>query len=103
VSDPDLRALQRLLDTMDDHFDQKISDREFLQLASAARDSLSPAAARDPALAAAVRALHALLSAASPPPAEPYGNLRIALAGPEKFRKRRHPSNTCQGIIDSEH
>ena len=30
MSDEDLRTLLRLLDTMDDHFDQRITDQEFL-------------------------------------------------------------------------
>jgi hypothetical protein len=82
VSDQDLRILLRLLDTMDDHFDQKVSDQEFLRLAASAPDFLNASAAHDPGLAAAVRALDALLTAAKgdPLPAEPYGELRIALA-----------------------
>jgi hypothetical protein len=93
-SDQNLRTLLRLLDTMDDHFDRKISDQEFLPLAIAARESLRPSAAHDPDLTAAVRALDVLLSAAKDDslPAEPYGNLRLALAGLEEFRDRRHPT-----------
>jgi hypothetical protein len=82
---------------MDDHFDQKISDREFLHLAASARDSLTLSAVHDPALATAVRALYALSTVKDDPfPAEPYGNLRLALADLEKFRKRRHPTKPCQ-------
>ena len=105
MSDRDLRTLLQLLDTMDDHFDQKISDQEFLHLAISARESLRPSAAHDPALATAIRALYVLLSTVKDDPllAEPYGNLRLALADLEEFRKRRHPTNSCQGIIDSEH
>jgi hypothetical protein len=32
VSGEDLRILLRLLDAMDDHFDRRISDQEFLRL-----------------------------------------------------------------------
>jgi hypothetical protein len=89
VSDPDLRILLRLLDTMDDHFDRRISDEEFLRLAASAHDSLSASAAHDPRLAAAVRALEILLNGAKgdPLPAEPtYDELRFALAGLEELR-----------------
>ena len=82
MSDSERHILLRLLDAMDDHFDRRISDQEFLRLAAAARDSLEPSAAHDPGLAASARALEDFLSAASddPPPAGPYGNLRSALA-----------------------
>jgi hypothetical protein len=88
VSGQDLRILLRLLDTMDDHFDRRISDQELLRLSASARDSLTPTAAHDPSLAAAVRALDVLLSAAKgdPLPLEPYGDLRIALADLEELR-----------------
>jgi hypothetical protein len=88
VSGPDLRALLRLLDAMDDHFDRRISDQEFLCLAASARAGLTPPAVNDPALSAAVRALDALLSArkAGPLPAERYANLRHALADLEDLR-----------------
>jgi len=86
VSNQDLRFLVRLLDAMDDHFDQRISDQEFLRLAASTRDSLSPAAVRDPELAASVHALEAFMSAAKgdPFPAELHGNLRSALAALEE-------------------
>jgi hypothetical protein len=88
VSSQDLRILLRLLDADDDHFDQRISGHEFLRLAASARDSLTPSAARDPGLAAAVRALDALLNAAKGDqlPAGPHGDLRIALADLEDLR-----------------
>jgi len=100
MSDEDLRTLLRLLDTMDDHFDQRITDQEFLHLATSARDSLSPSAAHDPALATAVRTLCALLGPAKDDPlrAEPYGNLRFALADLEKLRKRRHPTKPANEL-----
>jgi hypothetical protein len=88
MSDQDLRVLLRLLDSMDDHFDQKISDQEFLRVAGAALDSLDPSAAHDPGLAVAVRTLDVLLSAAraDPLPAEPtYDDLRLALANSEEL------------------
>lgn len=84
VSDTDRRCLLRLLDAMDEHFDRRISDREFLRQAASARDALDRPAAcgRDPALTAAARALEDFLRAAkgSPLPAGPYGGLRFALA-----------------------
>jgi hypothetical protein len=88
VSDQELRTALRLLDAMDDHFDQKISDREFLNQAASARDLLNPSPAGDPRLAAAALALEDFLSAATsdPLPAEPYGNLRLALAELEELR-----------------
>jgi hypothetical protein len=89
VSDQDLRILLRLLDKMDDHFDGKISGREFLLLAAFARDCLSPSAVHDQGLAAAVRALDALLGTATSDraPAEPtYSDLRFALADLEELR-----------------
>jgi hypothetical protein len=80
--------LLRLLDAMDDHFDQEISDHEFLRQAASARDSLNPSPADDPRLVAEVRALKDFLSAArsDPLPAGPYGNLRLALAELEELR-----------------
>jgi hypothetical protein len=86
VNDQDLRILLRLLDKMDDHFDHKISDREFLLLAAFARDSLSPSAAHDQGLAAAVRALDAHLTAAANDPAPAETDLRFALADLEELR-----------------
>jgi hypothetical protein len=88
VSGQDLRTLLRLLDAMDDHFDRRTTDQEFLRLAASARAALTPPAAHDPALSAAVRALDALLHApkAGPLPAEQYGNLRHALADLEDLR-----------------
>jgi hypothetical protein len=89
VSDSDLRILLRLLDAMDDHFDRRISDQEFLRLADSAQDSLSASAAHDPGLATAVRALEILLSGTKGDrlPAEPtYDELRFALADLEELR-----------------
>ena len=88
MSGQDLHTLLRLLDTMDDHFDLKISDQEFLRLAASARDSLDLSAVHDPGLAAAIHALDALLSApvADPLPAKLYWFLRIALADLEELR-----------------
>jgi hypothetical protein len=88
VTSQDLRILLRLLDADDDHFDQRISDQEFLRLSASAWDSLTPSAAHDPGLAPAVRALDALLSAAKgdPLPAGPHGDLRTALADLEDLR-----------------
>ena len=88
MSGQDLRTLLRLLDAMDDHFDRRISDQEFLRLAATARAALTPPAANDPALSAAVRALDVLLRAptAGPLPAEQYGTLRYALAELENLR-----------------
>jgi hypothetical protein len=82
VSDQDRRSLVRLLDAMDDHFDRRISDQDFLRLAASTRDSLSKSAVDDPGLAVSVRALEDFLSAASddPLPVDLYGNLRFALA-----------------------
>jgi hypothetical protein len=101
MSDQDLHTLLRLLDTMNDHFDRIISDQEFLHLAASARDSLSPSAAHDPALATAVRTLSVLLGTAKddPLPAEAYGNLRFALADLEKLRKRRHPTKPANELL----
>ena len=84
----DLLTLLRLLDADDDHFDRRISGQEFLLRAASARNSLTPSAAHDPGLAAAVRALDALLSAESdsPLPAELQADLRTALADLEEFR-----------------
>lgn len=60
----DLYSLLRLLDAMDDHYDRKISDDEFMRMAASTRDSLAPSAGRDPDLAASVRALEDFLSGA---------------------------------------
>jgi hypothetical protein len=49
---------------MDDHFDQRISDSEFVRLAAAARSALSPQELDDPELAAATHALDRFLVAA---------------------------------------
>jgi hypothetical protein len=88
VSGQDLRILLRLLDADDDHFDQRISDQEFLRLAASARGSLTPSAAHDPGLAAAVHALDVFLGAAKADPlaAWPHGDLRTALADLEDLR-----------------
>jgi hypothetical protein len=88
VTSQDLRILLRLLDADDDHFDQRISDQEFLRLSASARNSLTPSAAHDPRLAAAVHSLDALLGAAKddPLPAKLHGDLRTALADLEEFR-----------------
>jgi hypothetical protein len=88
VSGQDLRTLLRLLDAMDDHFDQKISDHELLRQAASARGSLNPSPAHDPRRPAAVRALEDFLSTATSDrlPAEPYENLRLALAELEELR-----------------
>jgi len=89
VNDQDLRILLGLLDTMDDHFDRPISGQEFLRLAASARSSLTTTAANNPGLAAAVHALDVVLQSAAngdPLVAEPYGNLRIALADLEELR-----------------
>jgi hypothetical protein len=88
VSEQGLRTLLRLLDAMDDHFDQKISDHEFLTQAASARDILKPSPVDDPLLVTAARALEDFLTAArgDPLPAEPYGNLRSALAELEELR-----------------
>jgi hypothetical protein len=99
----DLRILLRLLDADDDHFDQRISDQEFLRLAASARNSLTPSAAHDPGLAAAVRALDSLLNAAKddPLPAGLHGDLRTALAELEDLRLCTQHSKYCQRINDS--
>ena len=88
MSGDDLRILLRLLDADDDHFDQRISGQEFLRLSASARDSLTPSAAHDPGLAAAVHALDVFLSTAKtdPLPAGPHGDLRTALADLEDLR-----------------
>jgi len=82
VSDQDRSSLVWLLDAMDDHFDRRISDQDFLRLAASIRASLSPSAANDPGMAVSVRAFEDFLSAASgdPLPVDLYGNLRFALA-----------------------
>jgi hypothetical protein len=82
VSDQDRCCLLRRLDAMDEHFDRRISDQEFLRKAASARDSLDLSAAGDPALLAAVRALQDFLSPGkdTPLPSGAYGNLRFALA-----------------------
>jgi hypothetical protein len=86
VSDQNRRSLLRLLDAMDDHFDSRISDEEFLRLAASARDSLNPSAMHDPGLAVSVRALEDFLSAAEGDalPVEPHADLRLALADLEE-------------------
>jgi hypothetical protein len=88
VTRQDLLTLLRLLDADDGHFDRRISDQEFLRRAASARNFLTPSAAHDPGLAAAVHALDALLSAEKdgPLPAELQGDLRTALADLEEFR-----------------
>jgi hypothetical protein len=95
VSDQDRRCLLRLLDAMDDHFDRRISDQEFLRKAASTRDSLNLPAADDPALPAAVRALEDFLSAGkdSPLPVGSYDNLRFALAELEEPSKGSRPSS----------
>lgn len=82
VSDQDRRSLLRLLDAMDDHFDRRISDEQFLSRAASTRDSLNSPAAHDPGVAASIRALEELLNATKgePLPTEAYDDLRIALA-----------------------
>jgi hypothetical protein len=82
VSHENRRSLLWLLDAMDDHFDSRITDQQFLHLAASARDSLDPSAAYDPGLAVSVRALDNFLSAAGGDalPVEPYEHLRLALA-----------------------
>jgi hypothetical protein len=88
VSSQDLLTLLRLLDADDDHFDRRISDQEFVRRAACARDSLTPSAAHDPGLAAAVRALDTLLNAPKSDPLPPklHGDLRTALADLEDLR-----------------
>jgi hypothetical protein len=87
VSDQDHRSLLRLLDAMDDHFDRKISEQEFLRRAGLTRDSLDPSAGRNPGPAVSVRALEDFLSAAEGNllPVELYDDLRLALAGLEEL------------------
>jgi len=82
VSDQDRRALLRLLDAMDDHYDQRISDQQFVRRAAATRDSLHEAAKDTAGLAKSVRALEGFLSGVTGDrlPVDLYGNLRIALA-----------------------
>lgn len=67
---------------MDDHFDRRISDQEFLRLAASTWDVLDPSAVHDPGLAVAVHVLEDFLSAARSDllPVEFYGNLRLSLA-----------------------
>ena len=98
VSQQDRRSLGRLLDAMDDHFDRRISDQEFLRLAASTRDSLNPPAGHEPGMAAAVRALENLLRTASgdPLPAELYGNLRLALAELEEPLEDSQPNPAAE-------
>jgi hypothetical protein len=95
VSDQDRRCLLRLLDAMDEHFDRRVSDQEFLRKAASTRDSLNLSAADDPALLAAVRALEDFLSAGKdgPLPAGPYGSLRFALAELEEPPEGSRPGS----------
>jgi hypothetical protein len=74
------------LDAMDDHFDQKISDPEFLRRAGLTRDCLDPSAGRDPGLAVVVRALGDFLGAAEGDLllSGLYDDLRSALADLEE-------------------
>jgi hypothetical protein len=67
---------------MDDHFDRRISDEQFVLQAVSVRDSLAPAAIGDPSTAPAVRALDDFLKAArgGPLPLDLYGALRRGLA-----------------------
>jgi hypothetical protein len=71
---------------MDDHFDQKISDPEFLRRAGLTRDCLGPSAGRDPGLAVVVRALGDFLGAAEGDLllSGLYDDLRSALADLEE-------------------
>lgn len=82
MNDQDRRALLRLLDAMDDHFDQRISDQEFVRLAASTRDSLHQAAEGGDEQALSVRALEDFLGGVTGGrlPVDLYGNLRIALA-----------------------
>lgn len=78
----------RLLDAMDDHYDQRISDQEFIRLAASTRNSLESPAEYAPDIAVAVRALENFLSAATGGrlPLDLYGDLRLALADLEERR-----------------
>lgn len=80
--DGDLLSLGHLLDAMDDHYDQRISDEQFVLQAASTRDSLDPAAREDPDLAMAVRALDDFMNATRDAalPLDLYGALRLALA-----------------------
>lgn len=82
MNDQDRRALLRLLDAMDDHFDQRISDQEFVRLAASTCDSLHRSAAGGEELAGSLRALEDFLGGVTGDrlPVDLYGNLRIALA-----------------------
>jgi hypothetical protein len=76
-----IRVLLQLLDAMDDHYDGKISDDEFMRTAASTRDSVALSAAHDPDLAVSVRVLQEFLSRARTGmlPRRLYGELRIAL------------------------
>lgn len=67
---------------MDDHYDQRISDEQFVLQAVSARSSLGSAAIGDPDMAPAVRALEDFVEAArgGPLPLNLYGALRRELA-----------------------
>jgi hypothetical protein len=82
VTDRDRQSLERLLDAMDDHYDQRISDEQFVLQAVSARSSLGSAAIGDPDMAPAVRALEDFVKAArgGPLPLNLYGALRRELA-----------------------
>jgi CDGSH-type Zn-finger protein len=82
VIDRDLQSLLRILDLMDDHFDRRVSDEQFVLQAVATLESLDPVARDDPDLAAAVHALEGFVNAArgAPLPLDLYGALRFALA-----------------------
>jgi hypothetical protein len=81
-------VLLQLLDVMDDHYDGKVSDDEFMQAAASAWDSVALSAAHDPDLAIAVRVLEEFLAGARTGMLlRPlYGDLRIALVDLEEFR-----------------
>jgi hypothetical protein len=73
---------------MDDHYDGKVSDDEFMQAAASAWDSVALSAAHDPDLTIAVRVLEEFLAGARTGMLlRPlYGDLRIALVDLEEFR-----------------
>lgn len=78
----DLLSLGQLLEAMDDHYDQRISDEQFVRQADSTLASLDPDAREDPDLAAAVRAFDDFVGAArqAPLPLDLYGALRFAVA-----------------------
>jgi hypothetical protein len=82
VIDHDLLSLGCLLEAMDDHYDQRISDEQLVLQAVSTRGCLDPAAREDPDLARAVRALEDFVNAAGDAmlPLDLYGALRLALA-----------------------